>query len=898
VDYTIEATDNCGNLSELTFTIELVDLTPPQIQGVPEDMTVSCMDEVMLPATGDCDRPQEIFVIDECECAELTVEVDSIPGACASTYTMMYVYMAEDNCGNMGYDTLMVHVEDTEGPEMVTMLPELEGLESGAVIEVECTGAGFPEWVNDLDIAAMESLQSCQQGNSQMLGFEMTGSELQDCSVTGYMESNTYTWTAADECGNTSEFVLTIQLVDNTPPEILLETEAICEGSDIITPAMSDNCLAAVITYEEFEGWNECLEDTITHIVWTALDYCGNSSTDTQYVVSPPQSLAGLKQDLAALSNDTLNFGCDEYNAADFDPNVINSDNENQCFDFGLAFDLNIVQGEQVENCVNGVTQFDVWNYELTDICGNQEELNLVIGVMDETAPIFENFNFVDTILCGEPLPEYTAIDLGSCNNGIDIQTQTIELNTAYCEWRILERSFLLTDECGNENAYTQTILISNETGPEFIGIPESGVVCGEAPEVIAIDNCIAEEMEVTFVEDTIPSGCEGGFSIRRIYSATSDCGFTSTDTLTIIPGDNTAPNYTIIHPDILDAGHMGIIEAGCSSSSIDDLGIELNSIVFDDGCSPVVDVTLDISNSFGACDLDGFRERRTYVWTATDACGNSTSFTVFVDAVDYQAPEFISFPEDVDLVCLDLSQVEEPIAIDNCSGPINISYRDQEETEGMITTIVRTWTATDICGNAISQDQVITIVQDEDFDCSILVPEVVYCNENDIVIESDVNGGEGPFNYEWEVIGGICTITSGQGTPSITVNIGYTVAEIKLTVTDSRGCVTICYYTLECVWAKGMDFRQLAGNYHLYQNTPNPFTDETFITFNLPEKDEAVIKFYDVSGQLVNEIRGDYEAGINSVLVKRSAFPAAGMYYYELSSGEFTASKKMVVVD
>ena len=85
------------------------------------------------------------------------------------------------------------------------------------------------------------------------------------------------------------------------------------------------------------------------------------------------------------------------------------------------------------------------------------------------------------------------------------------------------------------------------------------------------------------------------------------------------------------------------------------------------------------------------------------------------------------------------------------------------------------------------------------------------------------------------------------------------------------------------------------ANNYALYQNTPNPFKGETVIAFELAQAGEAVVTIMDVNGKVVRTINGDFAKGFNNVTVKD--INTTGVLYYTLESGDFTATKKMVLI-
>jgi hypothetical protein len=85
---------------------------------------------------------------------------------------------------------------------------------------------------------------------------------------------------------------------------------------------------------------------------------------------------------------------------------------------------------------------------------------------------------------------------------------------------------------------------------------------------------------------------------------------------------------------------------------------------------------------------------------------------------------------------------------------------------------------------------------------------------------------------------------------------------------------------------------------YELKQNTPNPFSDETVIGFSLPKATKATLSIRDVKGALIYKVEGNYAKGSNQVSLKKSQLGASGVLYYTLETTEFTATKKMVILE
>jgi Dockerin type I domain len=83
-----------------------------------------------------------------------------------------------------------------------------------------------------------------------------------------------------------------------------------------------------------------------------------------------------------------------------------------------------------------------------------------------------------------------------------------------------------------------------------------------------------------------------------------------------------------------------------------------------------------------------------------------------------------------------------------------------------------------------------------------------------------------------------------------------------------------------------------------LFQNEPNPFRGQTTVSFVMPTSAKATISVYDVTGKLVNVRNVEATKGLNSEIFTREQLGATGVLYYTLESGDFTATKKMIIVE
>jgi hypothetical protein len=82
---------------------------------------------------------------------------------------------------------------------------------------------------------------------------------------------------------------------------------------------------------------------------------------------------------------------------------------------------------------------------------------------------------------------------------------------------------------------------------------------------------------------------------------------------------------------------------------------------------------------------------------------------------------------------------------------------------------------------------------------------------------------------------------------------------------------------------------------FDLLQNIPNPFAGETMIGFVLPQGGEATLRISDVQGRVIRVIKGQYNAGYNAIMLRGDDLPS-GVLQYTLTSGDFTATRRMVI--
>jgi hypothetical protein len=117
--------------------------------------------------------------------------------------------------------------------------------------------------------------------------------------------------------------------------------------------------------------------------------------------------------------------------------------------------------------------------------------------------------------------------------------------------------------------------------------------------------------------------------------------------------------------------------------------------------------------------------------------------------------------------------------------------------------------------------------------------------------------------------------------------------AGILLAATHGRGC-----WTFDIGAITGVN--TIAGvpkEYSLSQNYPNPFNPSTDIKFDIPKNSFVKLAVYNELGKeiavLVNKDMpaGKYETGWNA------SNYSSGIYFYKLSAGDFTGTRKMILL-
>ena len=253
----------------------------------------------------------------------------------------------------------------------------------------------------------------------------------------------------------------------------------------------------------------------------------------------------------------------------------------------------------------------------------------------------------------------------------------------------------------------------------------------------------------VTSSDSDAPGSCAGSYTRTRKWTATDACGNTATCSQSVVVRDVTPPTITC------PAAPTSPID--CPATPV------FGTATATDACSTPT-VTSSDSDVPGTCAGTYTRTRK---WTATDACGNTSTCSRSVTVRDVTPPTITCPAAPTSPISCPATPVfGDPTATDACDQTVTITSSDNDVAGTCGYTRTRKWTATDDCGNTATCSQSVTVVDNTP-------PTITNCPAN-VVIECDASTSAASI--------GSATATDACSTPTITSSDG---------APQVKGCVT-----------------------------------------------------------------------------------------------------------
>ena len=83
-----------------------------------------------------------------------------------------------------------------------------------------------------------------------------------------------------------------------------------------------------------------------------------------------------------------------------------------------------------------------------------------------------------------------------------------------------------------------------------------------------------------------------------------------------------------------------------------------------------------------------------------------------------------------------------------------------------------------------------------------------------------------------------------------------------------------------------------------LMQNSPNPWSEQTEITYYLPQASSAVLSVFDISGRVIYSEEREANQGLNSIILDKEDLNVQGVLYYELVTDNGRKIQKMILME
>ncbi|WP_317174321.1 HYR-like domain-containing protein [Aegicerativicinus sediminis] len=696
--------DECGNERQSIGVFVINDNTPPTITAQAVGKTVECNENSLANLTQWLASHGGASAEDDCsDNITWSNDFEGLDEACGQTGSVTVIFTASDGCGNTATTSATYTITDTKAP-VINNQPQNLTVECG----IDDAPTMLQNWLNNNGGAT--AIDNC----SEVIWTNNYGGANSDCSAPVEV-----TFTATDNCGNATSVTATYSVQDSIPPTLTGEASDISYecSSDIDSlienwldtnggATATDDC-SAIAWSNDFNGLSGgCGSTGSATVTFTATDGCGNEVSTTATI-----SVNDTTAPEFTTEAENLIVECDGTgNTAEFDAWMANNGGavaEDGCGNISWSTSVSASS----DGCGN--TTFVKIVFTAADECGNQSSSIATFTVVDTTAP---EFVAPDNIIleCGQ---DETDLNLTGSPTALADICDT-QLTTSYTDAeevgacageRVITRTWVVSDDCGNESSDTQIITIQDTTAPEFT-VPESvSIECNQDYTDLAItgdvtdesDNC-STNLDATYTDAVAEGDCPNSMAITRTWTLTDDCGNITEKVQSITVTDSTAPTFTVPESVTLECG-----------DDYADLSLTGDVTDENDNCSTDLDANYTDSIAEGDCPNSVVVSR---TWTLVDECGNTTSAVQTITIEDKTPPTFtvpVSLTFDCDADYNDLSITGDVTdEADNCSTNLDATYTDSVSQGDCPNNVVvsRTWSLTDECGNTTTAVQTITI--------------------------------------------------------------------------------------------------------------------------------------------------------------------------------------------
>ncbi|PTE53603.1 putative Ig domain-containing protein [Staphylococcus epidermidis] len=822
-DITVTTTDESGNATETTFTIDVEDTTKPTVESI-ADQTQEVNTEI-TPITIESEDNSGQAVTNKVEGLPNGVTFDEATNTISGTPSEVGSYditvTTTDKNGNSETTTFTIDVEDTTKPTVESVADQTQEVNTEITpITIESednSGQTVTNKVDGLpdDVTFDEATNTISGTPSKVGSYDITV-------------------TTTDESGNATETTFTIDVEDTTKPTVEDIADQTQEVNTEITPIKieaTDNSGQAVtnkvdglpdgVTFDEATNTISGTPSEVGSydITVTTTDENGNSETTT-FTIDVEDTTKPTVEDITDQTQE-INTEIEPIKIEARDNSGQAVTNKVEGLPDGVTFD-------EATNTISG-TPSEVGSYDITvtttDENGNSETTTFTIDVEDTTKPTVESVadqtQEINTEI--EPIKIEARDNSGQAvtnkvdglPDGVTFDEATNTISGTPSEVGSYTVTVTTTDESGNATETTFTIDVEDTTKPTVEDIANQTQEVNTEIEPIKIEATDNSGQAVTNKVDGLPDGVTFDEATNTISGTPSEVGsYDITVTTTDKNGNSETTTFTI---DVQDTTKPTV-------ESVADQTQEVNTEI-----TPITIESEDNSGQTVTNKVDGLPDGVTFdeatntisgtpskvgsydiTVTTTDENGNATKTTFTIDVEDTTTPTVESVADQT----LEVNTEINPIKIEatDNSGqavtnkveglPAGITFDEATNTisgtPSEVGSYTVTVTTTDENGNATETTFTIDVEDTTKPTVEDITDQTQEINTeiNPIKIETTDNSGQTVTNKVEGLPDGVTfdeATNTISGTPS---EVGsYTVT---VTTTDENGNATETTFTID----------------------------------------------------------------------------------------------------
>jgi hypothetical protein len=871
-------TDNCGNTGTCSGTVEIVDNSMPVCNAMDITVSLSPNGNYML-------TPQEVD--------------DGSSAACGSSITLAVNPNVFD-CGDIGDEivTLTVTASGGASAQCTAVVTIEDNTPPVIVCPADMTLPCETDLSNLNNFGTPTTSDNCDNAISVT---EVDNIVVNACNVGTVVR----TFTATDDFANSSTCVQTITISGSNNPiteanitwpvtpfdagECIPDPNNILSGMPVVDTSNA-SCFDISITFTDNVAGNTQCSGIITR-TWTVTDACqapGGVFTFIQTITISDDT----GPDISGPPNTTIILGpgnttCDTFvnlpaTVMDCAPGFTSGN------DSPFADDNTIPDASGTYPV--GTTTV---NITATDICGNDSIYTYTVTIVDTTAFISDCAKIIDnidmnTLTVVIPLSAAQAVIEADCSMAAYVLSFS-NLN---------DNTDILIADCtdvgiGNYTIYlwsggilldSCTSLLQIVDGGGFCTQPIAGTVVGE---MATEDGKMIDDVQVNLI----------GSPFAPIM--------TDNDGKYAFPEMSFGGSYQVVPAKDID--YLNGV------STLDLIDIQKHILGTKKLNSPYKLIAADINKSGDITGSDLLDLRKLILGVYEELPNNSSWRLVdesykFIDPLD---PFVFDIPEDyeifnfnqsmiIDFVGVKVGDVNNTVKanakqlnIDSRSGSKFIYNIEDKYYEGsqMIEVSFSSSQLENIEGfqHALKIDPVLAEVIDVKSNMASL-------NKQNIHI---LNKGLGLINFSWDrPSNGIGN--EGDEMFTVVLNLKSDAWISDVISIEDTALKAEAYNASGSIFGIGINFvpsAELEKPVSLYQNVPNPWTENTQIKFYTPSDQDFILSIYDINGKLVHQIKDRAKAGDNKLDIENTLFNNGGVLYYELISGNSRLMNKMLLI-